>query len=158
VIRLRDGIAEDADKLFELDRICFDADIAYSLREFRGLLRSSKTLCIVAEDADDLAGFAIAQQTVLHKSQGGHIITIDVAPAFRRRGIGRLLMEQIEDRMRSAGAGWLRLEVAENNSAASEFYRGLGFAAIGWIPDYYLDSVDAIVMQKTLAGVGTSIL
>jgi ribosomal-protein-alanine N-acetyltransferase len=151
VIQLRDGIRADADGLFELDRICFDAGVAYSLREFRWLLRSPRTLCILGEDDDDLAGFAIAQKTVIRKSCGGHIITIDVAPGFRRRGVGRLRMGQIEERLRAAGAGWLRLEVAVNNSAGSEFYRRLGFASIGRIPNYYQGSVDAIVMEKTLA-------
>jgi len=152
VIRLRDGIGADADKLFALDRICFDDGIAYSLREFRWLLRSPKALCILAEDDSELAGFAIAQEAVVRKSRGGHIITIDVAPVFRRRGVGRMLMDQIEERMKAAGAIWLRLEVAENNAAAREFYTGLGFAAIGRIPDYYRDSVDAIVVEKRLRG------
>ena len=152
MIQLRDGIGADADRLFELDRICFDAGVAYSLREFRWLLRSSKTLCILAEDDGDLAGFAVAQESVIHKSRGGHIVTIDVAPAFRRRGVGRLLMEQIEERMKATGAGWLQLEVAVSNSIASEFYGGLGFAAVGRIPNYYHGSIDAIVMEKALAG------
>ena len=152
MIRLREGVGADADRLFELDQVCFDVGVAYSLREFRWLLRSPKTLCILAEEDDDLAGFAIAQETVIRKSRGGHIVTIDVAPAFRRRGIGRLLMEQIEERLRAAGAGWLRLEVAVNNPAASEFYGGRGCVAIGRIPNYYHGSVDAIVMEKTLAG------
>ena len=158
MIRLRDGVAADADKLFELDRVCFEDGVAYSLREFRWLLRSRKTLCIVAEDGDTLAGFVIAQLAVIRKSSGGHIVTIDVAPEFRRRGIGRLLMERTETRLRAAGADWLRLEVAVKNFAASEFYGGLGFAPIGRIPNYYRDSVDAIVMEKTLAESGTSVL
>ncbi len=148
MIQLRHGIGADADQLFELDRICFDAGVAYSLREFRWLLRSPKTLCILAEDNGALAGFAIAQETVIRKSRGGHIVTIDVAPAYRRRGIGRLLMEQIEARLRAAGADWLRLEVSVNNSVASEFYGGLGFVGIGRIPNYYQGAVDAIVMEK----------
>jgi [ribosomal protein S18]-alanine N-acetyltransferase len=151
LIRLRDGVEADADRLFELDRICFDAGIAYSLREFRWLLRSQKTLCIVAEDDGVLAGFAMAQESMIRKSRGGHIVTIDVAPDFRRRGIGRLLMERIEKRQRAEGSGWLRLEVAVNNSAAYEFYLQLGFTAIGQIPDYYHGDVDAIVMEKGLA-------
>jgi [ribosomal protein S18]-alanine N-acetyltransferase len=158
VIRLIDGVEAHADRLFELDRVCFAAGIAYSLREFRWLLRSRKTLCIVAEDDDALAGFAMAQESIIRKSRGGHIVTIDVAPEFRRHGVGRLLMEQVEDRMRSGGAGWLRLEVAVNNFAASEFYRGLGFAPIGRIPDYYHGSIDALVMEKALAEVSASVL
>ena len=151
MIRLRDGAETDADRLFELDRVCFAAGTAYSLREFRWLLRSLKTLCIVVEDDDALAGFAMAQESVIRKSRGGHIVTIDVAPEFRRHGVGRLLMQQIESRMRSRGAGWLRLEVAVNNSAALSFYAGLGFGRIGQIPNYYDGAVDAIVMEKSLA-------
>jgi ribosomal-protein-alanine N-acetyltransferase len=151
VIRLRDGAETDADRLFELDRICFAAGTAYSLREFRWLLRSRKTLCIVAEDDDALAGFAMAQESFMRKSHGGHIVTIDVAPEFRRHGVGRLLMEQIEGRMKAVGATWLRLEVAANNSAARSFYAGLGFERISQIPDYYEGTIDAIVMEKSLA-------
>ncbi len=151
MIQLRDGVGADAARLFDLDRICFDAGIAYSLREFRSLLRSPKALCIVAENGDELAGFVIAQESVIHQSRGGHIVTIDVAPDFRRRGIGRLLMERMEARLWSAGAEWLRLEVAVNNSAASEFYRELGFAPTGRILNYYPGSIDAIVMEKALA-------
>jgi [ribosomal protein S18]-alanine N-acetyltransferase len=154
VIHFRDGVEADANKLFELDQICFDAGIAYSLREFRWLLRSAKTLCIVAEDDDVLAGFVITQKTTTQKSSGGHIITIDVAPDYRRRGVGRLLMERIEERYRTDHASWLRLEVAVNNTTAREFYVGLGFAAIGKIPNYYQDSVDAIVMEKALVASG----
>ena len=112
MIRLRDGVEADADRLFELDRICFDAGIAYSLREFHWLLRSQKTLCIVAEDDGVLAGFAMAQESMIRKSRVGHVVTIDVAPDFRRRGIGCLLMEQIEERQQAAGAGWLQSRIA----------------------------------------------
>jgi [ribosomal protein S18]-alanine N-acetyltransferase len=151
VIRLRDGVEADADRLFELDRICFPAGIAYSLREFHWLLRSRKTLCLVAEDEGVLAGFVMAQESVIRKSRGAHIVTIDVAPDSRRRGVGRLLMERVEERLRTASANWMRLEVAVDNSAAYEFYRGLGFSESGRIPNYYQGKVGALVMEKTLA-------
>jgi ribosomal-protein-alanine N-acetyltransferase len=159
VIQLHEGIEADADRLFELDRVCFSAGVAYSLREFQWLLRSRKALCLIAKDVgpsagDTLAGFAIAQQATIRKSSGGHIVTIDVAPDFRRRGVGRMLMEQIEARMKAAGASWLRLEVAENNAAARGFYLGLGFLPLGRISNYYEDSIDAIVMEKKIAAEG----
>ncbi len=151
MIRLRDAVEADLQRLFELDRICFPAGIAYSLGEFRSLLRSRETVCVVAEEGAVLTGFSVAQSVRVRTSQGGHIVTIDVAPDFRRRGIGRLLMEHIESRMRDDGATWLRLEVAVNNFAALNFYTGLEFEAIGEIPEYYRGSLDAIVMAKALA-------
>ena len=99
----------------------------------------------------------MAQESLIRKSRGGHIVTIDVAPEFRRHGVGRLLMQQIESRMRFGGADWLRLEVAENNFVALSFYAGLGFERIGQIPNYYDGAVDAIVMEKALAASQTLI-
>ncbi len=160
MIRLREGIEADAGRLFELDRICFDAGIAYSLREFRSLLRSPRARCVIAEEfgaedcgAEDcgrLAGFVIAQETAIRKTPGAHIVTIDVAPGFRRRGVGRALMEEIEARMMARGKARLRLEVAVDNSAAYAFYLGLGYSAVGRIARYYLGSIDAISMEKDI--------
>jgi [ribosomal protein S18]-alanine N-acetyltransferase len=150
MIRLRDAVEADLERLFELDGICFPAGIAYPMDEFRSLLRSRRAFCIVAENDQVLAGFAIAQNVILQRSSAGHIVTIDVAPDFRRRGIGRLLMEHIEGRLRDEGAGWLRLEVAVNNFAALSFYAGLGFERIGQILGYYHGTLDAMVMEKML--------
>jgi [ribosomal protein S18]-alanine N-acetyltransferase len=151
MIQLRDAVEADLDRLFELDQICFSVGIAYSLGEFRSLLGSRRTITVVAEEADVLTGFAIAQAGVFSRSRGGHIITIDVAPEFRRRGIGRLLMDHVEARLRNEGANWLQLEVAVNNFEAQTFYTGLGFEAMGRIRGYYHGGLDAIVMQKALA-------
>ena len=65
--------------------------------------------------------------------QAGHIVTLDVDPAERRRGLGTLLMQTAEEQMKQEGAGVMSLEVAENNAAARQFYRGLGFVTRGRI-------------------------
>jgi ribosomal-protein-alanine N-acetyltransferase len=159
MIGLRDAVFADLDMLYELDTICFAADIAYSRREFRGLLRSRATIGVVAEEGRELAGFCIAQRVPDSESGVnprvghlvGHIVTIDVAPAYRRRGVGRLLMGEVESRMRIAGAAILRLEAAEDNLPALRFYAGLGFEPMGAIPDYYRSGRGAVVMEKPLA-------
>ena len=151
MIHLRPATKADLPALFSLDQICFDAGIAYSLREFRALLRSPRTLAIVAEEDGKLAAFVIALFVRSQGEDGGHIITIDVDRDFRRRGIGRLLMEQIETKFRTAGAQWLRLEVAENNPEAQSFYAKLGFQAVGRIEGYYQGAVAALLMEKPLA-------
>jgi [ribosomal protein S18]-alanine N-acetyltransferase len=151
MIQLRATVEADLHSLFELDQICFADGIAYSLSEFCSLLRSKGTIGVVAEENDVLAGFAMAQFGRLRRSYGGHVVTIDVAPDFRRRGVGRLLMGDLEGQVRDAGASWLRLEVAVNNPTALSFYLGLGFEAIGQIRGYYHRGLDAIVMEKILA-------
>jgi [ribosomal protein S18]-alanine N-acetyltransferase len=150
MIRLRDAVEADLHSLFELDQVCFPAGIAYSRSEFRFLLTSSRTIRIVAEDDAFLAGFAIVQTGRLRGRRIDHLVTIDVAPAFRRHGIGRMLMDEILTRLITAGADLLRLEVAVNNAEALAFYSNLGFDPIGRIPGYYHGNLDALVLEKSL--------
>jgi len=51
-----------------------------------------------------------------------------VEEAYRRRGVGRVLVEQIEQAARLAGAEQLVLLTAFKNSRAHAFYHTLGFA------------------------------
>jgi ribosomal-protein-alanine N-acetyltransferase len=152
MIQFRPAAKADISGLYRLDQICFPAGIAYSLREFRALLHSPRTIAILAEEDSRLCAFVIALSVRSRDNTGGHIITIDVDPDFRRRGIGRLLMEHIESELRAAGAERLCLEVATNNPEAQNFYSHLGFVPIGRIEGYYDAGLDAIVMEKSLSG------
>ena len=68
------------------------------------------------------------------------LVSMWVAPAHRRTGIGRSLIEAIRTWARGRGAHKLHLMVTSNNSAAIEFYRRNGFAMTGIIEPYPNDS------------------
>ena len=51
-----------------------------------------------------------------------------VEPAWQRRGIGRLLLANIEDEARKRGLPYLSLMVTEDNVAARELYAASGFS------------------------------
>ena len=59
-------------------------------------------------------------------------------------------MQTAEEQMKQEGAGVMSLEVAENNPAAQQFYRSLGFVTRGRIAKYYGGKVDAEVMEKVI--------
>ena len=80
----------------------------------------------------------------------GHIVTLDVDPGERRRGLGTLLMQTAEEQMKHEGVAVMSLEVAENNAVARRFYRGLGYTISGRIAKYYGGRVDAEVMEKMI--------
>lgn len=145
-LRLRPARREDLDALLELDRACFRPGIAYSRTELRYFLFHARSVSIVAEDEDGIAGFAIVEFHFEKGQRTGHIITIDVAEAQRRRGVGRLLMDALLERCREAEAVRLRLEVAVDNAAAIAFYERLGFTETGRIPGYYMGKLDAMTM------------
>ncbi|MBC7301466.1 MAG: GNAT family N-acetyltransferase [Nocardia sp.] len=55
-------------------------------------------------------------------------ITIAVAPAFRRHGLGAALLRKLADHARGAGAAGLSLGVHMNNVAAQQLYRDDGWS------------------------------
>lgn len=84
----------------------------------------------------------------------GEILTLGVAPACRRSGLGGRLLEQALSASIQAGAQRLYLEVAENNHAARAFYGVNGFTAVGRRPGYYRrpgqEAVDALILCRTV--------
>lgn len=80
------------------------------------------------------------------------ILNLAVAPAHRRRGIARRLVERALSEARGAGARRCWLEVRASNAGAIAFYRAMGFGAAGLRRGYYSAPVeDALVMTRTLA-------
>ena len=146
MIRIRLVAREDLNTLFALDQACFRAGIAYSKLELRYFLFHPSSISLIAEDEKGIAGFAIAEIRAEKGSRTGHIVTIDVDPARRRQGVGRVLMEALTERCREAEAVRLLLEVAVDNDAAIAFYRQLGFVETGRIPGFYMGTLDALTM------------
>jgi ribosomal-protein-alanine N-acetyltransferase len=149
--RLRNFEMGDLAGMYALDQVCFPPEIAYSHTELHYFATHPRCACWVAEGPDrHLAGFLILERQGRRRRAAGHIITLDVDPAERRLGLGRLLMQAAEARMRAENALILSLEVAVNNVAARQFYRSLGFAAVGTIANYYGGRIDAEVMEKAI--------
>jgi ribosomal protein S18 acetylase RimI-like enzyme len=56
-----------------------------------------------------------------------HLASMWVAPAARRKGIGRMLVNAVIEWARGRGANSLQLIVTSNNERAIRFYQNLGF-------------------------------
>lgn len=146
---LRRARPADWKRLWRLDRICFEPGIAYSQLEIRRLLAFPGAETVVAEEAGEIAGFALGYPM---PPASGHVVTLDVHPAFRRRGLGRLLMETLIERLAAGGAGPVTLEVDVRNSGALAFYHALGFRQTGRLPDYYGPGLDAFELEGRVGG------
>jgi len=149
---LRPAKPDDFSELYAVDQSCFSQGIAWSKAELAYFLRYPGNFSLVVEEdgVPGIAGFAIAG---LQRKRGlmfGRLITIDVRTHCRRRGVGQMLMNAIEERLREAGAESIQLEVAINNGVAQEFYGRRGFVRTGRIPGYYKGRLDAYVMEKRL--------
>lgn len=79
-----------------------------------------------------------------------HISIIAVAPAWRGRGLGELLLLQLLFHALAAGVILATLEVRETNVVAQTLYRKYDFAVVGRRKRYYKDTgEDALLMTVT---------
>lgn len=104
-------------------------------------LYADNFLVYVYEDKDKGKSLIVGYIIFYHD---GHIVSIAVQPAYRRRGIGTELVEAVLNRTN----GKASVEVRTSNEVAKMFYRHLGFSIQTIIPYYYGDE-DAVVMIRT---------
>jgi ribosomal-protein-alanine N-acetyltransferase len=148
---LRAVSPDDFPRLYALDQACFEPGIAWSKAELLYFLKYPGNIGVLVEDESGrLAGFAIAGKQRRQGAVFGRLITIDVDAAWRRQGVGQLLLQETERQLRTAGATTILLEVSVENAAAQSFYERHGFVRTGRIPGYYLGRIDALRMEKPL--------
>ncbi len=146
---IRDFKAEDFETLWRIDQVCFPPGIAYSKAELKSYIRHRNSFTLVAEDERRVGGFIVG-----HQGTTGHIITIDVVVEARRSGVGSLLLEAAEQRLRQGGSKAVGLETAVDNAAALAFYKRHGYSVTGTWPRYYSNGVDALILKKNLESPG----
>jgi ribosomal protein S18 acetylase RimI-like enzyme len=80
----------------------------------------------------DLDGHLAAMGGFRPNGKGqAEILRVRVHPATRRRGIGRALMDALEERARSLGLCEMTLDTATNQPESMAFYRALGYVEVG---------------------------
>jgi [ribosomal protein S18]-alanine N-acetyltransferase len=136
----------DFDALYKLDQSCFPRGIAYSKTTLRYFLALSSAECLLAVEEDDIAGFVLSELD----GPVAHIITLDVAEAYRRSGVGSLLLNSAENSLVARGVRTVFLETAVDNQAAVSFWSRHGYVVEGVLKRYYLNRIDGYEMRKML--------
>lgn len=85
-----------------------------------------------------------------HVTDEIHLLNVAVAGAERRRGLGRILVNEVIAYAKEHRAERVLLEVRVSNSAAIALYQTLGFEEFNRRKRYYDDGEDAIEMVLTL--------
>ncbi len=144
---LRSYREEDLQRLHEIDCLCFPPGIAYSRAELRFYLSHRDAVSRVAELDGAIVGFAVGR--ILGR-RAAHVVTLDVVPEARRRGIGSALMKTLHEEFARHGAAVSILEVSVENRAALAFYAGMGYRREALLPGYYGGLLDAYRMVCSL--------
>jgi [ribosomal protein S18]-alanine N-acetyltransferase len=137
--------ADAPERLAALHAEGFITPRPWTAAEIAGLIAQPGSLLIT-----DAAGFALGR-AVLDEAE---LLTVVVAAAARRHGLGRSLLTGFEAAARAKGASRGLLEVAADNAPALALYRRAGWQQIGRRPAYYRPPegprIDAVLMAKPL--------
>ncbi len=88
----------------------------------RKLARDGDNLLVLEED-----NRLIGSVMVGYEGHRGWVNYLAVHPDHRRQGLGRLLMDEAERRLRDLGCAKVNLQVRASNETAREFYRQIGY-------------------------------
>lgn len=111
----------------------------------RGMNNALATDCKASDDL--LAGYLVSY----FAADEAELTSIAVSDDFRRRGIGKSLMQEYYKRLKEKAVQSIYLEVRESNSTAILFYEEEGFESFSKRPHFYDEPVeDAVLMRKYL--------
>ena len=133
-------VEADADRLDEVMAVMKSAfgdsyGEAWTRSQCAGILPMTGVTLMVAEDGDNLLGFAL-YRIVLDDAE---LLLLAVAPAAQGNGVGRKLLSQFVDDAKNKGASKIHLEVRDGNHAI-RIYESAGFAPAGRRRNYYSGS------------------
>jgi RimJ/RimL family protein N-acetyltransferase len=127
--------------------------VAEERRYLKAIRRHAYAAVLVAELDGDIVGRLSMGRDSHPASEHVADVGVMVADGYRRRGIGRALMESAEAWARSVGVRKIELHVFPHNEAALALYERLGYRQVGTRRGHFRRSggyVDAILMEKDL--------
>jgi [ribosomal protein S18]-alanine N-acetyltransferase len=145
---LRSGGEADLDTIADLERRSFSHP--WSREAFVAELRNARSSLLVAERRDDGGGALVGYLCRWIVEDEAQILNVTIHPEWRRRGLGRRMLEQALDEAASRGARRATLEVRRYNLPAIALYERMGFRRVGERRNYYGPGEDALLMEKDL--------
>ncbi len=119
-------------------------------------LESTATTLVVAfakaaspasNDNPEPAGYGLGE---METPTQGVVMSMAVAKNFRGQGVGRLLLDEIVENLRQAGAQKIVLQVESSNKVAVSLYESSGFVFDHSLRDYYGEGRDGSLMVRDL--------
>jgi len=145
-LAIRQYEARDFAALHKLDQACFPPGISYSKFSLQYFLNLPAADCLVVEDGKAIAAFILSETN----PPLAHIITLDVAAAYRRKGLASKLLSEMEKHFRYKEVHAVLLETAVDNESGIAFWQHHGYRTEAVLKRYYLGRVDAYEMRKRL--------
>jgi tRNA threonylcarbamoyl adenosine modification protein YeaZ/ribosomal-protein-alanine acetyltransferase len=136
----------DLVEVYAIEKDSYQHD-PWSMGQIKEEVAGKSRYYIVAEKDGKVIGYAGA----LKRGDSTDVMTLTVAQAHRRLGIGRELLRRLIDWARTQKTPSMMLEVRAGNDEAIPLYESFGFVAISRRDNYYGPGMTAIIMKKELA-------
>ena len=142
-VLIREGHSSDIDRIYEIGTLCFtDAwrkeTVAHDLED------NHSSWYIVAEIDGDVVGYGC----FWFVADEGQLVNIGVHPSFRRRKLGKLLLQKGIEEAQRRQMKTMFLEVRVSNTPAQQMYEKFGFQNLGLRKKVYeLPIEDGYVME-----------
>ena len=131
---IREATSNDAPDIAALlEELGYPSSPAQAAERLERITVDPSTWVIVAEVEAALAGLgALHVQNLVERDEPGcEVAGLVVGQRFRRRRIGELLMQALEDEARRRGGKVMVLNTAHRRADAHAFYEALGYAHTG---------------------------
>jgi ribosomal-protein-alanine N-acetyltransferase len=122
--------AEDLPAVMEIEEGAYK--FPWSRKIFTDCMRVGYS-CLVAEDGDEVVGYAIMSAAVGE----AHLLNLCVKTKRQGCGVGTFLLGAVAETAKQKNAHTLYLEVRPSNTAAVNLYYKFGFYEIGTRKNYY---------------------
>lgn len=134
---------EHVAQVAEIEKQCFSSP--WSENSIAGELHNPLSMWVVAVESDLVVGY-VGSQSVLGEAD---MMNLAVMSSYRRRGIAKNLVMELERKLAESGVHSLTLEVRVSNLPATTLYTDLGFVQVGRRPNYYAaPKEDALILRK----------
>ncbi len=150
-ITLHEATEDDLQAIHMIENMVYPTP--WTLNFFRVMFHMNPGLFLVAISNDEIIGYAVGEIEKMGKvsspKKAGHVMNIAVRDDFQGKGVGTMLLDELEKRFKDNGADIAYLEVRESNKRAQQVYRNRGYTYVRTAEDYYGDE-DGFIMTKSL--------
>ncbi len=150
MITLRPARSGDLEIVHSIEEEVYPAPWSFSF--FKLVFAENPGMFIVAIEDGMIVGYTVGE---VQRGTGegalcvGHVQNIAVKEGYKRKGIGTLLLDELEALFEVEGADESYLEVRESNVKAQKMYRDRGYTYLRTSKAYYGDE-DGYIMMKSL--------
>lgn len=129
--RAREMARADLPAVMRIERTAYD--FPWTEGVFRDCLRVGYGCWVALNETDSVAGYTLMSTAV----DEAHVLNLCVGADYRRRGLGRFLLNHLISEARRDGMVRLLLEVRPSNEPAVALYHAHGFMQVGLRKRYY---------------------